>query len=176
MEMLTFILWRMLEIQYQVMLLASALAIVGYGCFLIGKFIHEYIRVRQMKHLLDAVWEEQEQEIYFWLDKLHAQNLIFGHGENLLYYAVKAHRRRAIRYLLLAKVPIEYEVNQRFRISVLSMAIVEQEPLEYITILVEAGANLLYRDSYDKTPLEYAKETGRAEIIQLLEQKNNSLQ
>ncbi|MGL5916811.1 MAG: hypothetical protein ACRC1D_09090 [Culicoidibacterales bacterium] len=171
--MLTEIVQRMLEIQYQVMLLASSLTVVGYGCFFIVKIVRDYVKAQQMKHLLDAVWQEQESEIYYWLNKLHAQNLIFAHGENLLYYAVKAHRQQAIRYLLRAEVPIEYEVQQRFRVSVLSMAIIEKEPIEYIQMLVEAGADVLYRDSFDKTPMQYAREAQRLEVMNLLVEKQN---
>lgn len=148
-------------------LIASVVAANYYGVRVLIKLIRQFIHLKWMKRLLDAVWFEREQEIVYWLDKLHARNLVFSHGENILYYAVKAHRLQAVAYLLQQAVPIEYEINQRVRVSVLSMAIVEHEPIEYIQLLIDGGANLAYVDSFDKTPEEYANEYRRIDVLDL---------
>lgn len=166
-----FLLQRLVLTWVLVMLWSSSFALIAYIIFLIGRFFHDIIRYHQIKKLLKAVFEERENEIYYWSEKLHAQNFVFAQGENILYYAIKNHRKHAVQYLLLAHIPIEYEVNNHFRISVLSMAIVEHEPLEYIRLLVSAGADLAYRDAYNKTPLQYAQETERSDrsaIVTLL--------
>lgn len=158
-----FLLQRLFITWAGLMVLASSVTAIAYIIFLIGRLFYDLIRFQQVKKLLKAVFEEREKDIYYWVEKLHAQNFVFARGENILYYAIKNHRKRAVQCLLSAHVPIEYEVNHQFRISVLSMAIVEKEPLEYIQLLVLAGADILYRDSYDKTPLQYAKECERSD-------------
>ena len=175
-----FLLQRLIFIWWSLMVVASSIAACCYLIFLIGRLLHDIIRFQQIKKLLKAVFDEREKDIYYWVEKLHAQNFVFSQGENILYYAIKNHRKRAVQYLLSAHVPIEYEFNHRFRVSVLSMAIVEKEPLEYIQLLVRAGADILYLDTFEKTPLQYADESERSDrtlIVTLLQealQKRNT--
>ncbi len=95
-------------------------------------------------------------------------NSLDEHGQTALMNA--AHRGDIELTQLLIQRGADLNHTAKYRLTALMLAVINNHP-EIVGLLVDAGADMEIKGSkghFDRTPLEYAQENGRADIASIL--------